>query len=598
MLCFTCSIVVWTGQTLISGWTLLPPFSIRPRFSLQGELTRLALRKGQLRCKRTPLTSRLQIPAPSLAHFPSVFRRLSRIFSHAYFHHRETFSLAEAETSLYARFVALCERFALIGSNLLVIPKEATQSGRGDEEDEMEHGRERRSGAEGEVDAELDIDSDSSSSEEEEDDELDNGIGAGTGGRGGHSATSSRGRDKDGEAGGRRPHSLDRHPRPHQFETLQHPEATAASTTTSTSAQPQTQTPQHTHTPLHQIKIRGWSPADIPVATKSSPTTATSTSNPSFDPESMANPVVSGGSLRDRAGQGMTMGRNTLGRNKGRGTMLWSSDSDIPPPLPEKMAAPPVSAPVSHPVAPEEPIASASEAPASETDANISAAYEHGSGLARSESAASTDTAIFTPHQDEQGHISVTSTIAPDPVASVPGGATTADKEEVGKDEIELLQEQGKLEQIPSEAPLAVAPASDTEMAKTAGETDVPPAAEDHEEDLLEEVDLKDANEQDNHGDDKVDASSSAAELGSSAAADVTGEGEGEESIESEVSPSTDTNAHDDKDGNDTSKPDASSADTASAIANKEKGKDGKTDSVDDGGDDKATNGETSEGKE
>ncbi|KLT45303.1 Mob1/phocein [Cutaneotrichosporon oleaginosum] len=67
--------------------------------------------------------SRLQIPHASLAHFPSLFRRLSRIFSHAYFHHGEAFATAEAETSLYARFVALCEKYELVSSTLLIIPQ-------------------------------------------------------------------------------------------------------------------------------------------------------------------------------------------------------------------------------------------------------------------------------------------------------------------------------------------------------------------------------------------------------------------------------------------------------------------------------------------
>ena len=82
--------------------------------------------------------SRLSIPPASTAHYPSIFRRLSRIFSHAYFHHREAFSLAESETSLYARFVALCERYQLVGANLLVIPPEAVSAFANEEEDEDE----------------------------------------------------------------------------------------------------------------------------------------------------------------------------------------------------------------------------------------------------------------------------------------------------------------------------------------------------------------------------------------------------------------------------------------------------------------------------
>ena len=51
--------------------------------------------------------SRINIPPASLRHFCSLARRLSRIFAHAYFHRREAFEQAEAETSLWARFLAL-----------------------------------------------------------------------------------------------------------------------------------------------------------------------------------------------------------------------------------------------------------------------------------------------------------------------------------------------------------------------------------------------------------------------------------------------------------------------------------------------------------
>jgi hypothetical protein len=63
--------------------------------------------------------SRTCIPTTSLRHFGSVSRRLSRIFVHAYEHHRNTFEECEAETSLYARFVALVEAYDLISVDSL-----------------------------------------------------------------------------------------------------------------------------------------------------------------------------------------------------------------------------------------------------------------------------------------------------------------------------------------------------------------------------------------------------------------------------------------------------------------------------------------------
>ena len=77
-------------------------------------------------------TSRLQIPVASHRHFSSLARRLGRIFAHAYFHHREAFEQAEAESSLYARFLALTERFDLVPAEFLVIPTDGHNVGVGD----------------------------------------------------------------------------------------------------------------------------------------------------------------------------------------------------------------------------------------------------------------------------------------------------------------------------------------------------------------------------------------------------------------------------------------------------------------------------------
>ncbi|KAI0826434.1 Mob1/phocein [Irpex lacteus] len=66
--------------------------------------------------------SRLSIPPTSTRHFSSLARRLGRIFAHAYYHHREAFEQAEAESSLYARFLALTSKFNLVPSEFLVIP--------------------------------------------------------------------------------------------------------------------------------------------------------------------------------------------------------------------------------------------------------------------------------------------------------------------------------------------------------------------------------------------------------------------------------------------------------------------------------------------
>ena len=79
----------------------------------------------------------LQIPPASHRHFSSLARRLGRIFAHAYFHHRDIFAQAEAESSLYARFLALTMRYDLVPPDFIVIPptKVITTDGEGEEID-------------------------------------------------------------------------------------------------------------------------------------------------------------------------------------------------------------------------------------------------------------------------------------------------------------------------------------------------------------------------------------------------------------------------------------------------------------------------------
>lgn len=214
---------------------------------------------------------RLSIPPASLSHFPSLFRRLSRIFSHAYFHHREVFSLAESETSLYARFVALCEKFELVGMNLLVIPHEVVGTF-------TKEARERLSESDEEdddVDAEDDDDDEDEAEEAEEDENAD-----------------PRGRGEKGEGREKRTRSLDRHG----------PPASASS-------------------PALNKPTLGRTGTAVPDNETTLPATSSDTSNIS---PNQADPFRSSprtaGSLR--AG-----GAGTLGRGKQpRGTMLWNSD--------------------------------------------------------------------------------------------------------------------------------------------------------------------------------------------------------------------------------------------------------------------------------
>jgi len=66
--------------------------------------------------------SRVSVPESSLKYFQSIARRLYRIFSHAYFHHKDLFDQIENELRLCERFVRFSNNFKLIPKKLQIIP--------------------------------------------------------------------------------------------------------------------------------------------------------------------------------------------------------------------------------------------------------------------------------------------------------------------------------------------------------------------------------------------------------------------------------------------------------------------------------------------
>ena len=76
------------------------------------------------------LPRRNNIPPLSHRHFGSLARRLGRIFAHAFFHHREVFEQAEAESSLYARFLALTYKYDFGPPEFLIIPTQDLEASR------------------------------------------------------------------------------------------------------------------------------------------------------------------------------------------------------------------------------------------------------------------------------------------------------------------------------------------------------------------------------------------------------------------------------------------------------------------------------------
>ncbi|KAG6449567.1 hypothetical protein O3G_MSEX006139 [Manduca sexta] len=67
--------------------------------------------------------SRVSIKESSVAKLGSVCRRVYRIFSHAYFHHRAIFDAFEKETHLCKRFTFFVTKYAIISKDILILPK-------------------------------------------------------------------------------------------------------------------------------------------------------------------------------------------------------------------------------------------------------------------------------------------------------------------------------------------------------------------------------------------------------------------------------------------------------------------------------------------
>ncbi|KAA0188391.1 MOB family member 4 phocein [Fasciolopsis buskii] len=66
--------------------------------------------------------SRVSIKDTSVNRLDSVCRRVYRIFSHAYYHHRQIFDQFEEATALCRRFTTFVLKYQLIGKDHLIVP--------------------------------------------------------------------------------------------------------------------------------------------------------------------------------------------------------------------------------------------------------------------------------------------------------------------------------------------------------------------------------------------------------------------------------------------------------------------------------------------
>ncbi|KAL5051581.1 hypothetical protein BDW71DRAFT_171401 [Aspergillus fruticulosus] len=81
-------------------------------------------------------------PQAGLRHLTNIFRRLYRIFAHAWFQHREVFWQVEGHDGLYMFFKTVCDMYHLIPEDNYTVPPEAE----GDEAHQPQHVQEQGDG--------------------------------------------------------------------------------------------------------------------------------------------------------------------------------------------------------------------------------------------------------------------------------------------------------------------------------------------------------------------------------------------------------------------------------------------------------------------
>ena len=69
--------------------------------------------------------SRHTIDDSAQKYISSIVRRLYRIMSHIYFHHREVFDEFEKRTRVCERFTAYAKKYSMMSADLFIIPDEA-----------------------------------------------------------------------------------------------------------------------------------------------------------------------------------------------------------------------------------------------------------------------------------------------------------------------------------------------------------------------------------------------------------------------------------------------------------------------------------------
>ncbi|EED20741.1 Mob1 family protein [Talaromyces stipitatus ATCC 10500] len=80
-------------------------------------------------------------PQASMRHLTNIFRRLYRIFAHAWFQHRDVFRQVENTDGLYVFFKTVCDVYELIPQDNYTVPEEAERLAASDDAAEESQGR-------------------------------------------------------------------------------------------------------------------------------------------------------------------------------------------------------------------------------------------------------------------------------------------------------------------------------------------------------------------------------------------------------------------------------------------------------------------------
>ena len=136
-----CSPATCTQMTATEQWIFLCAAHKNPKECTALDYTRHTLDGAAcLLNSNRYFPSRVHIKESSGQKLGSVCRRIYRIFSHAYFHHRGVYDQFERQTSLCRRFTRFVTKYELMTSETLIVPVAAVGEPQEDQEEDATTG--------------------------------------------------------------------------------------------------------------------------------------------------------------------------------------------------------------------------------------------------------------------------------------------------------------------------------------------------------------------------------------------------------------------------------------------------------------------------